>query len=232
MASKGSQGSPVRVDLVTTDTEGAQAFYGPLLGWTVEDGRCYADGTPVASLLAAGQAPVRGWRTSFDHPDLQAAAAGVRDAGGEVLAEGDGVVHATDPGGATFAVVSGQTPVTPGPGRPSWYELMTTDAATADAFYGAVFGHRVAAPDDGPYALFTLGERPVAGRLSLPPDLAGVLGVRWMVYFAHADVDAGARQAEELGGAVLVPPRDTPPGRVAALRDPTGGVFTVLRPAR
>ena len=75
------------------------------------------------------------------------------------------------------------------------------------------------------------GGRPVAGRLHLPADLAGLLGQRWMVYLADADVDAAAHRAEGLGAEMLVPPRDTPTGRVTALRDPQQAVFTVLRPA-
>jgi predicted enzyme related to lactoylglutathione lyase len=86
------------------------------------------------------------------------------------------------------------------------------------------------APEAPTYALFTLGGRPVTGRLGLPPEMAAALGSRWMVYFAAPDVDASADQAGHLGGAVLVPPTDTPTGRVAAIRDPTGATFTLLRP--
>lgn len=234
-------GTPVAADLVTPDVEAARRFYGGLLGWTFsgDDSRgldCYADGVLAASLLTADQAPLRGWRTSFSGPGPESAAR-VRQAGGEVLDVAPSVVHAADPGGATFAVVSAETraPVTPGPGRPSWYELMTTDADTADRFYEALFGLRVTTPGpDAPdtYALFTVGQRPVAGRLALPPEMADVVGTRWMVYFAQADVDAAARHAEQLGGSVLIPPRATPTGRVAALSDPGGAVFTVLTPVR
>jgi predicted enzyme related to lactoylglutathione lyase len=53
----------------------------------------------------------------------------------------------------------------------------------------------------------------------------------WHVYFAIADADATAARATELGGSVLVPPFDTPVGRIAVLRDPQGAVFSVLQPA-
>ena len=52
-----------------------------------------------------------------------------------------------------------------------------------------------------------------------------------MVYFAQPNVDAATHHALQLGATLLVSPRDTPTGRVAALRDPTGAVFTLLRPA-
>ena len=53
----------------------------------------------------------------------------------------------------------------------------------------------------------------------------------WMVYFALDDVDAGFERAKELGGEVLREPTDSPYGRLAPVRDPQGGVFTLIRPA-
>ncbi|HZD68172.1 MAG TPA: hypothetical protein VFA45_04385 [Actinomycetes bacterium] len=36
-------------------------------------------------------------------------------------------------------------------------------------------------------------------------------------------------KAEELGGAVIMPATDSPYGRFAMLRDPQGGVLSVIR---
>ncbi|HSQ09984.1 MAG TPA: VOC family protein, partial [Burkholderiaceae bacterium] len=45
-----------------------------------------------------------------------------------------------------------------------------------------------------------------------------------------ADVDETIRQAEKLGGAVVVPPMDVDGvGRMAVLRDPQGASFSVIR---
>jgi len=45
-----------------------------------------------------------------------------------------------------------------------------------------------------------------------------------------ADVDTTIREAEKLGGAVLVPPMDVDGvGRMAVLRDPQGASFSVIR---
>jgi hypothetical protein len=52
-----------------------------------------------------------------------------------------------------------------------------------------------------------------------------------MVYLAHDDVDAAAAAVSDLGGAVVVPPRDTPTGRLVAVSDRGGAVVTLLRPA-
>lgn len=49
-------------------------------------------------------------------------------------------------------------------------------------------------------------------------------GVVPMIYLAHGDVDDGASTAARLGGRVVVPPRDTPTGRPAAVTDPSGAV--------
>ena len=47
------------------------------------------------------------------------------------------------------------------------------------------------------------------------------------MYFRVEDTDAAARRAEEAGGTVTSPPENSPVGRVAMLRDPDGGLFTV-----
>lgn len=46
------------------------------------------------------------------------------------------------------------------------------------------------------------------------------------------DADAAAARAGELGGTILVPPRDIPAGRYASLRDPQGALFNVIALAR
>ena len=43
-----------------------------------------------------------------------------------------------------------------------------------------------------------------------------------------ADTDATAARAAAIGGTILVPPRDIPQGRLAALRDPQGALFSVI----
>jgi predicted enzyme related to lactoylglutathione lyase len=110
---------------------------------------------------------------------------------------------------------------------------MTVVPGDADRFHHDGLGLRAeppAAPDDS-YVLLAAGGRPVAGRLALPAPLAALLPTGWMVYFAVPDPDDAATRAARSGGRVLVPPRDVPTGRVAALADPAGAVFTVIRPA-
>lgn len=51
---------------------------------------------------------------------------------------------------------------------------------------------------------------------------------QWLIYVATTDADASAIKCAELNGTVIVQPFDVSSlGRMAVLRDPTGGVFAV-----
>ena len=50
----------------------------------------------------------------------------------------------------------------------------------------------------------------------------------WGVYFSVEDCDASVERVQELGGRLIVPPMDIPPGRFAVVADPAGAVFTVM----
>ncbi|RKN47818.1 VOC family protein [Micromonospora endolithica] len=220
---------PCGVELVTPDPDAAREFYAHLFGWTYDaDGStALADGVPAAG-LRAGAGPARWWAL-FDTDDAAAVRAAATGAGARVE---DDEVH--DPLGGSLLLRPGTTAVAPGPGLPAWYEFMTTAPADADRFLAAALALHATVPPGAPddtYALLVSGGRPVAGRLALPPPLAGVLPTGWMVYLAVADPDDAAERAGERGGRVVVPPSDVLTGRVAALADPAGAVFTVIRPA-
>ncbi|MEV0326041.1 VOC family protein [Micromonospora echinospora] len=221
---------PDRVELVTTDVDAVRPFYTDLFGWTYADtaggATALAGGVPVAELRDG--APARWWPV-FAADDAAAVRATAAGAGARV--DGDDV-H--DPLGGCFRVRAGATAVAPGPGRPCWYEYMTVAPGDADRFHADTLRLRATPPPGAPddtYVLLTADDRPVAGRLALPAPLAAVLPTGWMVYFAVSDPDDAAARAPRLGGRLLVPPRDVPTGRVAALADPNGAVFTVVRPA-
>lgn len=140
-----------------------------------------------------------------------------------------------DPAGAVFSVW--QPMAHPGaelfnaPGAMSWNELVTPDPEGAKVFYELVFGWH---PEEQPtepvtYTGWRLGGRVVGGMIPpLGDDFPADLPAYWTVYFAVADADATAARAAELGGTILVPPRDIPQGRLAALRDPQGALFSVI----
>jgi uncharacterized protein len=80
----------------------------------------------------------------------------------------------------------------------------------------------------GEYTLFEVDGQMVGG--TTPPQMPGVPS-HWHVYFGVADADATVAKAAELGGSVLVPPFDTPVGRMAVIGDPQGAVFSIIQPA-
>ena len=80
----------------------------------------------------------------------------------------------------------------------------------------------------GEYTLFNVGDQMVGG--TTPPQMEGVPN-HWHVYFAVDDADATAAKVTELGGTILVPPFDTPVGRIAVAQDPQGAVFSFMKPA-
>jgi predicted enzyme related to lactoylglutathione lyase len=110
------------------------------------------------------------------------------------------------------------------PGAPAWTELVTSDLEGAASFYGSVFGPVV--ERTGQDALLVVEGSAVAGIRGAAELRGGA--PRWRIHFAVADAGLAAQRAVELGGRVLVPPADSPYGRIARLVDPEGGHFSVL----
>ncbi|MBI3369696.1 MAG: VOC family protein [Burkholderiales bacterium] len=116
-----------------------------------------------------------------------------------------------------------------------WYELMTSDAAAARAFYAEAIGWRMKS-DTSPgvdYTHLCVGERDIGGLMTIPPD-AAAMGLRpaWFGYIGVADVDAAVAAIKADGGAVHRPPADIPNvGRFAVVADPQGAAFNLFSPA-
>jgi predicted enzyme related to lactoylglutathione lyase len=122
--------------------------------------------------------------------------------------------------------------ITNEPGTLCWNELTTRDPQHSVEFYGAVFGWTAALlPTGGPhdYTEFRLDDRGIAGMMpmegdSWPADVPN----HWLVYFAVEDCDGAVSRVEELGGTMMVPPTDVPPGRFSVVKDPQGAAFGVI----
>src|SRR5688500_11667082 len=86
-------------------------------------------------------------------------------------------------------------------GRPVWYELMTTDIKSAEAFYRAVIGWQ-AAPFEGaphPYTAFNPpGGVTIAGVMTKPPAMKAP--PFWAMYVAVPDLDEAVTKITRLGG--------------------------------
>jgi uncharacterized protein len=248
-----AQGTPNWVDLQTSDQDAAKAFYAGVLGWTYDDqpmgeGQVYSmavlGGHPVAAIAPqppemAGSGSPAIWNTYLAVDSVDDAVAKVGPAGGKVAMEPADVMEAgrmafvQDPGGAAVALWQagqhiGATLVNE-PGALTWNELITADPS-AVSFYERVAGLTTATMDmgDGEYTLFYAGDQMVGG--TTPPQMPEVPS-HWQVYFAVADADASAAKIAELGGSVLVPPFDTPVGRMVVAQDPQGGVFSLIQMA-
>ena len=116
------------------------------------------------------------------------------------------------------------------PGAFSWSELMTSDAAAAQAFYGPLFGWEFDTMDmgTGPYRVVKVGGEAVGGIMDKPPGMEAVPPV-WGCYVTVSDVEATVARCTALGGTVCQPPFDIPNvGRMAVLQDPQGAVINVI----
>jgi predicted enzyme related to lactoylglutathione lyase len=248
-----AQGTPSWVDLPTTDQNAAKAFYAGLFGWTYDDqpmgeGAVYSmaklRGHDVAAispqpqeLAAAGAPPM--WNTYITVDSADGAAAKIGAAGGKVAMEPFDVmdagrmVFAMDPGGAPVAFWQANQHIGASlvnePGTVTWNELITTDPSSAK-FYEQVAGMTTSTMDmgQGEYTLFNVGDQMVGG--TTPPQMTGIPN-HWHVYFAVDDADASAAKVTELGGSVMVPPFDSPVGKIAVVQDPQGAVFSIMTPA-
>jgi predicted enzyme related to lactoylglutathione lyase len=116
-----------------------------------------------------------------------------------------------------------------------WYELMTSDAKAAEAFYRDVVGwgaqQAPAAVPGIEYTLLTAGTMPAAGLMAIPAE-AAAMGVRpgWIGYVGVESVDAAAAKARDLGGAIHKAPTDiSGVGRFAVVADPQGAVFALFK---
>jgi hypothetical protein len=115
-----------------------------------------------------------------------------------------------------------------------WYELMTNNTAAAETFYREIVGW--SASDAGmpnmSYTLLSVGDTPVAGLMSFPPEVPQGQGrPAWLGYIQVDDADAAAAAAEKLGAKILHAPADIPDvGRFAVLSDPQGVCFALFKP--
>lgn len=108
-----------------------------------------------------------------------------------------------------------------------WTDLTVHDAEAVRDFYRSVVGWSTSEVDMGGYADYGMHPAPggemVAGichargpNADLPPQ--------WLVYITVDDVDASAARCRELGGEVLIGPRELGEARFCVIRDLAGAV--------
>ena len=112
----------------------------------------------------------------------------------------------------------------------SWFELQTSDVAGAKKFYAGLFGWTTEEMNmpGMDYTVVSVGGEESGGMMTIPPQAKGTPPF-WGIYVSVNDVDATVKQAQQLGGAVVVPPMDIPEvGRFAVIKDPQGAVLSVI----
>jgi predicted enzyme related to lactoylglutathione lyase len=117
-------------------------------------------------------------------------------------------------------------------GKVIWNDLVTDDIAAARSFYGSLFGwtfEQGSARGGRAYSLARSGGVYVAGLVEMRSEAQGTEFSRWLPYISVPDVDAAIAKATPAGAKVVAGPLNVRFGRVAALTDPEGAVFGLIR---
>jgi predicted enzyme related to lactoylglutathione lyase len=119
----------------------------------------------------------------------------------------------------------------PANGTFCWNELATNNLEAAKKFYTELLGWQLKEGQAGGmiYNEISAGGRGIGGMYQ-PGAEGGNAPSHWMAYVAVDDVDAKAKQVEELGGKVCMPPTDIPNvGRFCVINDPTGATLALIK---
>jgi predicted enzyme related to lactoylglutathione lyase len=251
------KGKFVWYELMTSDMKAAEAFYASVVGWTAKDA-----GMPgmAYTLFSAGAAQVAGmmaipeearkmgmppnWGGYLAVPDVDAAAAAVKKAGGTIHREPMDIpgvgrfAPASDPQGAMFSLFRGtsEAPAADAatPGNGSWAELHSSDPEAGFAFYAGLVGWTKMDAFDmgpaGPYQTFGRGGEMIGGAMRKEPQAPMSF---WLYYFNVPAIDAALGRVTAGGGKVLNGPMEVPGGSwVAQCMDPQGAMFALTAAKR
>lgn len=242
-------GSPVWVDLSTSDPTAARAYYAALLGWEMdvtEDPQfggyatASADGKDVAGIGAAQPGSPTAWSLYLLTDNAAALGDRVLSAGGTVampaMTIGDVGRMAVfqDPAGTFISAFEPNT--MPGfhtgvNGSFGWTELNARGLERALTFYRAVFGWETKAsplPDGTTYTELQLDGKSFGGAMEMSAGIPAEVPSYWLVYFTVADVGEAVTRALKAGGTEVTPPTPMPGGQFAILQDAQGATFGVM----
>jgi uncharacterized protein len=247
-------GKFVWFELVSRDARPAQAFYREVLNWKVEP---FPMGDAAYEMILAGDTldtmvggyaspkndrePSR-WLSYVSVDDVDATAKAAAANGGTVIEapfdapEVGRIARIADPQGVELGLVksaTGDKPDTPAThGYFLWNELHTTHPRQAIRFYETVlrFSHRsIEMGPDGTYYILSRGG---VDRGGVTGHLPGGMTPLWLPYVEVDDADAAIARATNLGATIPVGPHDIPGiGRFGVLKDPTGAMLAVMKPA-
>lgn len=236
----------------------AGAFYGKVLGWSVQDsgmpGFTYhlamAAGEMVAGLMdmpadAAGMKPF--WLLYFAVEDADGAVAQMQAAGARLhrpvmSIPGTGrFANLADPQGAAFGILeplpggTGTAYNAKKQGHGNWHELMCSDPKAAMGFYGQMFSWQTSRSMDmgamGTYDVFAWHGTDIGGMMRAMPNASGAGQAFWLPYFSVDSAEKAAARITDAGGTVGNGPMEVPgPAYVVIATDPQGAAFAIVGP--
>ena len=123
------------------------------------------------------------------------------------------------------------------PGTFCWPELVASDVDKAKEFYSKLFGWDIKdnpMGEDMVYSMANFSGKVLGGLYQMwGEQLEQGVPTHWASYVSVANVDETVEKAESLGATVLMQPMDVfDAGRMAALMDPTGAVFSIWQPMK
>jgi len=236
------QGKFCWCELLTTDVDGAKAFYTQVVGWTTDEFngpdmryvRVSANGNGVGGLMTipqeacdAGAKPC--WVGYIWVRDVEDAVQKLTAAGGSVLRAPDDIpmigrfAVVSDPHGAAFTLFrhigdQRSTPVPPGtPGHVGWHELHAGDLQSDLAFYQGQFGWTAGQKFEmggpvGTYQLFSTGAHGGEPDGGMMNKIDVFPKPFWLYYFNVDDINAAAERVKSAGGQVMMGPHEVPGG--------------------
>lgn len=251
-----SHGLPCWYELSTTAPDGAQAFYGPLLGWTWTSadmaGMDYRlasiGGTMVAGMMKADTGQPTGWTIYFAVSSADDTAAKAASLGATVVVPPTDIPNTgrfsilIDPQGAGFGILQ-PLPMPDGSGggafdqqktgHGNWHELMTSDPKAAQTFYATLFGFTATRSMDmgamGSYDIFAHNGTDIGGMMGQPPNVPRPM---WLPYFGTDSAAAAAATITAHKGNIIHGPAEVPGGAmIVTATDPQGVMFAVVGPA-
>jgi predicted enzyme related to lactoylglutathione lyase len=247
-------------ELMTTDVDAAERFYGSVVGWSMRDSGmpgmkytlAYAGETQAAGLMgipaeAEGMPPA--WIGYVFTDDIEATVGDISTNGGQVHRQPQDIpgigrfAVVADPHGAVFSLFTteDESPPMPSmmtPGHVGWNELMAGDLDSAWTFYSTIFGWTKDMAVDmseggmGIYQTFAAGGgNAIGGMMTKPAELP--VPPYWGYYFVVESLDAAGTRVTDGGGSIMMGPMEVPGGAwILNCVDPQGAYFSLVSMTR